>query len=162
MSGGAAHACNPADGAPLSPEAMGETGDNQDRIVGEGLRHHESLQPLLRLRDHRDAVLLFTGNPSVPAKNNIAELDLRDGEGEAEDIGVPPQHGGGAISRTIIRTIPATARRQGWNMPDTPRQSLPEPGRHLRWISPSRHLVDTFPDCREITNLRQSPYEPLA
>ncbi|MCY4186140.1 MAG: hypothetical protein OXD45_12605 [Rhodobacteraceae bacterium] len=51
---------------------------------------------------------------------------------------------------------------QGWNVPDTPRQSLPEPGRHLRWISPSRHLVDTFPDCREITNLQQSPYEPLA
>ncbi len=34
--------------------------------------------------------------------------------------------------------------------------------RNLRWTSPSRHLVDTFPDCREITNLRQSPYEPLA
>ena len=91
---GAVHACNLADGAPLSPDTMREIGDSQDRIVGEGLRHHESLKPLsspgrrgrrkwrkghnllLRLRDHRDAVLPFTGNPLVPATNNIAELDL--------------------------------------------------------------------------------------
>ena len=112
MSGGAAHACNLADGAPLSPESMGETGDNQDRIVGEGLRHHESLQPLLRLRDHRDAVLPFTRNPPVPATNNIAENDLGM-EKVKQRISGCHRSMEGAINRTIIRTVPATAHRAG-------------------------------------------------
>jgi len=88
-------------GASQSPETMGEIGNSHDRIVKAGLRHRESLKPLPspgrcgrrkwrkghnslpRLRDHRDAVLLFTCNPPVPDTNNIAELDLCMEEGRS-------------------------------------------------------------------------------
>ncbi|MCY4183829.1 MAG: transposase [Rhodobacteraceae bacterium] len=131
------------DGAPLSPEAMGEIGDSYDRIAGEGLGYHASLKPLsspgrrgrrrrrkgynplLRLRDHRDAVLLFTRNPPVPATNNIAELDLGM-EKVRQRISGCHRSMEEAINRTIIRTVPATARKQGWNMLDTLRKSPPE------------------------------------
>ena len=60
----------------------------------------------------------------------------------------------GAISRTIIRTVPATARRARtcWTHFAGLHRSLM---RHLRWTSPSRHRDRTFPDCRGITNLPQ-------
>ena len=140
---GAVHACNLADGAPLSPETMRDIREKYDRIVGEGLRHHESLKPLsspgsrgrkkrrkghnllLRLRDHGDAVLLFTRNPLVPATNNIAELDLRM-EKVKQKISGCHRSMEGAINRTIIRTVLATARKQGWNMLDTLRKSSSE------------------------------------
>jgi len=41
-----------------------------------------------RLRDHRDAIFPFTRH------EQHCGIGFRDGEGEAEDIGVPPQHGG--------------------------------------------------------------------
>ena len=140
---GAVHTCNLADGAPLSSGIIREIRENYDRIVGEGLRHHESRKPmaspgkrrrkkrrkghnrLLRLRDHGDAVLLFTRNPLVPATNNIAELDLRM-EKVKQKISGCHRSMEGAINRTIIRTVLATARKQGWNMLDTLRKSSSE------------------------------------
>ena len=140
---GAVHACNLADGAPLAPEAMREIGDNHDRIVRDGLRYHESREPLssagkrgrkkrrkghnllLRLRDHGDAVLLFTRNPLVPATNNLAELALRM-EKVKQKISGCHRSMEGAINRTIIRTVLATARKQGWNVLDTLRKPSSE------------------------------------
>ncbi len=89
----AVHECNLARGSSLSPDTMRAIAESYDRIVEEGFRYHESLSPLpsngtrgrkkrrkgynllLRLRDHRDSVLLFTRNPQVPATNNIANAD---------------------------------------------------------------------------------------
>jgi len=83
------------------------------------------LIPVKRLRDHRDVVLLFTRNPPVPVTNNIAELDLGM-EKVKQRISGCHRSMEGAINRTIIRTVPATARRQCWNMPDTLRKPSPE------------------------------------
>jgi len=83
------------------------------------------LIPVKRLRDHCDAILPFTGNPPVPATNNIAELDLGM-EKVKQRISGCHRSMEGAINRTIIRTVPATARRQGWNMPDTLRKPFLE------------------------------------
>ena len=112
-------------------------------IFKDGLGYHASLQPLsspsrrgrrkrrrgynplLRLREHRDAVLLFAGNPPVPATNHIAELDLGM-ERVKQRISGCHRSMEEAINRTIIRTVMATARRQGWNMLDTLRKSSSE------------------------------------
>ena len=140
---GVVHACNLADGAPLSPETMRDIREKYDRIVEGGLRHHEALKPLSssgsrgrkkrrkghnllrRLRDQGDAVLLFTRNPLVPATNNSAELDLRM-EKVKQKISGCHRSMEGAINRTIIRTVLATARKQGWNMLDTLRKPSSE------------------------------------
>ena len=72
------------------------------------------------------AVLLFTRNPPVPATNNITELDL-EMEKVRQKISGYHRSMEGAINRAIIKTVPATACRQRWNMPDTLRRSSPEP-----------------------------------
>ena len=140
---GAVHECNLARGSPLAPDIIREIADNHDRIVEEGFRYHESLQPLpsngrrgrkrqrkgynllLRLRDHRDAVLLFTRNPLVPATNNMAELAIRM-EKVQQKISGSFRSRQGAVNRTIIRTVLATARKQGWNMLETLRKPSSE------------------------------------
>ena len=73
----------------------------------------------LRLRDHRDSVLRFTMNPRVPPANNLAEAGCAARKGAAEDLR--------QLSQPVRRDqpppssgrCPATARKQGWNMPDT-------------------------------------------
>ena len=92
---GAVQECNLARGSPLVADILAAIADNDDRMVEEGFRYHESLQPLpsngrrgrkkqrkgynllLRLREHRDAVLLFPRNPLVPATNTMAALAIR-------------------------------------------------------------------------------------
>ena len=103
---GAVHACNLADGAPFPRSHEGDRGQSRPHCRGRS-RWRQGCNPLLRLRDHRDVVLLFTRNPPVPATNNIAELDLGM---EKVKQGYSGYHCGmeGAISRTIIRTVPAT------------------------------------------------------
>ena len=136
----AVHECNLARGKSLSPDIIREVAENHDRIVEEGFRYHESLPPLpsngtrgrkrqrkgynllLRLRDHRGAVLLFTRNPLVPATNNMAELAIRM-EKVQQKISGSFRSRQGAINRTIIKTVLATARKQDWNMLETLRAS---------------------------------------
>ncbi len=137
---GAIHECNLARGHPLSPATMRAIAESYDRIVKEGFRHHEALSPLpskgqrgrtkrrkgynslLRLRDHRDSVLLFTRNLQVPATNNMAELAVRM-EKVQQKISGSFRSRQRAINRTLIRTVLATARKQGWNMLETLRAS---------------------------------------
>lgn len=146
---GAVHECNLARGSPLAPDMIMEVADSYDLIVEEGFRYHESLQPLpsngrrgrkrqrkgynllLRLRDHRDAVLLFTRNPLVPATNNMAELAIRM-EKVQQKISGSFRSRQGAVNRTIIRTVLATARKQGWNMLETLRKPSSELEASLR------------------------------
>ena len=146
---GAVHECNLARGSPLSPDIIREIADTYDRIVEEGFRYHESLEPvpsngrrgrkrqrkgynlLLRLRDHRDAVLMFTRNPLVPATNNMAELAIRM-EKVQQKISGSFRSRQGAVNRTIIKTVLATARKQDWNILETLRKSSSELEASLR------------------------------
>ncbi len=129
-------AWNLARGRPLSPDTMRAIADSYDRSVAEGFRYHEALSPLpskgrrgrtkrhkgynllLRLREHRASVLLFSRNPQVPATNNMAELAVRM-EKVQQKISGSFRSRQGAINRTLIRTVLATARKQGWNMLET-------------------------------------------
>ncbi len=136
----AIHRYNQADGQPLPPDVIDLIGQAYDRHVTAGLRYHESLPPLvstgrrgrrkrrpghnlvLRLRDHRDSVLMFTMDPRVPPTNNLAEQGVRP-EKVQQKISGSFRSRSGATNRTIIRTVLATARKQGWNMLDTLRRS---------------------------------------
>ena len=105
----------------------------------------------------------FTGNPPVPATNNIAENPLGM-ERVKQRISGCHRSMEGAISHTIIRTVPATARRQGWNMPDTLHKPSPElevdlpvqapgqdlsglPGNHKPVTSNHHHMYHWHEQC---------------
>ena len=132
----AIHRYHKADGQPLPPSVIDLIATAYDRHVAEGLAHHEALPPLfskrrrgrkkrrpghhlvLRLRDHRDSVLMFTTHPDVPPANNLAEQGVRP-EKIQQKISDSFRSRSGATNCTIIRTVLATARKQGWNMLDT-------------------------------------------
>ncbi len=136
----AIHRYNQADGQPLPPYVIDLIGQAYDRHGTEGIAYHDALPPLvstgrrgrrkrrpghnrvLRLRDHRDSVLMFTVNPEVPPTNNLAEQGVRP-EKVQQKISGSFRSRSGATNRTIIRTVLATARKQGWNMLDTLRRS---------------------------------------
>ncbi|MCY4301691.1 MAG: transposase, partial [Aestuariivita sp.] len=133
----AIHRCNPADGPPLPPYVIDLIGTAYDRHGTEGIAYHDALPPLvstgrrkrrlghnhvLRLRDHRDSVLMVTMDPRVPATNNLAEQGVRP-EKVQQKISGRFRSRSGATNRTIIRTVLATARKQGWNRLDTLRRS---------------------------------------
>ena len=85
-------------------------------------RQRKGYNLLLRLKEHSDSVLLFTRNPQDPATNNMAELAVRM-EKVPQKISGSFHSGQGAINRTIIRTVLATARKQDWTMQETLRAS---------------------------------------
>ncbi len=122
-------------GKPLSAEAADRIEKEYDRIVADAVAWHEALPPLgggkrrgrrkkrkglnlvLRLRDHRAGVLMFTRNPAVPATNNRAERALRMLKAYLKISGCYRSERG-ARNHAVLRTLIETARKQGWNVLD--------------------------------------------
>ncbi|MCY3982939.1 MAG: transposase [Roseovarius sp.] len=136
----AVHRYNKADGQPLPPYVIDLIATAHDRHVVDGIAYHDALPPLvssgrrgrrkrrpghnlvLRPCDHRDSVLMFTVDPRVPPANNLAEQGARP-EKVRQKISGSFRSRSGATNRAVIRTVRATARKQGWNMLDTLRRS---------------------------------------
>jgi transposase len=76
---------------------------------------------LLRLRDRREAVLRFLVDFSVPFTNNLAEQALRMMKVRMKISGCFRTEAG-AKDFFTLRTVLATARKQGWNLLDTLQQ----------------------------------------
>ena len=102
-------------------------------IVAEGLAFHQA-QPalakarrrgrpprrvghnlLLRLSTRKQDVMRFLTDPAVPFTNNLAEQDGRMMK-LRQKISGGFRSEGGAKDFAIIRSVLATARKQGWNM----------------------------------------------
>jgi transposase len=142
----ACHAANlaRAQGKPLSPALVALIERCYDRIIQEGLAFHQA-QPellrnahkpggrgrkprrvghnlLLRLHTRKTDVLRFLSDLDVPFTNNLAERDGRmmklrqkiSGGFRSQD---------GADDFAIIRSILSTAKKQGWDVLTTIRQS---------------------------------------
>ncbi len=124
-------------GETLSAEAAVRIEREYDRIIADAVAWHEALPPLvsgkrkrrgrrkkrkglnlvLRLRDHRAGVLMFTRNPAVPATNNQAERDLRMLKAYLKISGCYRSERG-ARNHAVLRTLIETARKQGWDVLD--------------------------------------------
>ena len=92
--------------APLSPPKPGKKGRRKRRI-GHNLA--------LRLRDHKSAVLRFLSDLDTPFTNNEAERDLRMMK-LRQKVSGGFRSEKGAESFAILRTLIATARKQGWDI----------------------------------------------
>ena len=143
----ACHATNlaRARGEPLKPSLVERFQRRYDALVAEGLAFHEAQPPLpakttgsgkrrgrqrrrtghnllLRLQTRRDDVLRFLTDPRVPFTNNLAEqaarmMKLR------QKISGGFRSEQGANDFTMIRSLIATAKKQGWNVLETLTQS---------------------------------------
>jgi transposase len=135
----ACHATNLARdrGVPLKPRLIDRFRRRYDAIVAEGLAFHEALRPLaapaakdarkrrgrpprrtghnllLRLSPRKDDVLRFLVDPSVPFTNNRAEQAGRMMK-VRQKISGGFRSEQGARDFAVIRTLIATARKQGW------------------------------------------------
>lgn len=120
----------------LSPNRSRAAKRHYDRIIRAGIAWHESLSALprdvkrgrirrrtghnllLRLKLHKDAVLLFLHNPAVPFTNNEAERDARMMKLRQKiSGGFRTSHG--ADNFATLRTLIGTARKRGWSMLET-------------------------------------------
>jgi len=131
----ACHATNLARerGVPLKPALIALLDRGYSAIVAEGLAFHQA-QPalakarrrgrpprrvghnlLLRLSTRKQDVMRFLTDPSVPFTNNLAEQDGRMMK-LRQKISGGFRSEGGAKDFAIIRSVLATARKQGWNM----------------------------------------------
>jgi transposase len=128
----------------LKPSFLLWLSGRYDRIVAAGLAYHEalpSLDPrvgsrkkrgrvkrrvghnlLIRLRDHKEDVLRFLIDPRVPFTNNIAEQAARMMKVRLKISG-SFRTMAGAQAFVTIRSVLATARKQGWNILETLTQS---------------------------------------
>lgn len=79
------------------------------------LAQHPVTNLLIRLRDHRDAVLAFLHHPEVPFDNNLAERDLRMMKVKQKISGCFRTWQGAEVF-VAVRTYLATARKQGMSM----------------------------------------------
>jgi transposase len=143
----ACHATNlaRARGEPLTPSLVERFQRRYDALVAEGLAFHEAQPPLpakttgsgkrrgrqrrrtghnllVRLQTRRDDVLRFLTDPRVPFTNNLAEqaarmMKLR------QKISGGFRSAQGANEFAVIRSLMATAKKQGWNVLDTLTQS---------------------------------------
>jgi transposase len=135
----ACHAANLARerGVPLKSRFIARIKRRYDVIVRQGLAFHEAQPPLARAQgkgrargraprrtghnllarlDHRkEDVLRFLDDPNVPFTNNQAESDLRMMKVK-QKISGGFRSEAGARDFAIIRSVLATARKQGWNM----------------------------------------------
>ena len=109
-----------------------------DRLLVEAMAFHESQPPLspprpgrrgaprrrkghnlaLRLHERRDETLRFLTDPQVPFTNNEAERDLRMMK-LRQKISGGFRSRSGADDFAILRTIIATAQKQGWDILNT-------------------------------------------
>jgi transposase len=155
----ACHAVNAAkeQGLTLTPELIAWLQKRYDRIVAKGLAFHES-QPrpvqrtqsngkkargrrrrrtghnlLLRLQGRRDDVLRFLTDFTVPFTNNLAEQALRMMKVRLKISGCF-RSADGAKDFVTLRTILATARKQGWNLLETLQESPDALIRKLRVV----------------------------
>lgn len=123
---------------PLKPSFLPWLMGRYDRIVAQGLAYHEALPPLdkprhkkqgrvkrrvghnllIRLRDRKDDVLRFLTDPRVPFSNNIAEQAVRMMKVRLKISG-SFRSLAGVRTFVTIRSVLATARKQGWNILDT-------------------------------------------
>ena len=71
----------------------------------------------LRLHERRDETLRFLTDPEVPFTNNEAERDLRMMK-LRQKISGGFRSRSGADDFAILRTVIATAQKQGWNVLD--------------------------------------------
>lgn len=131
----ACHAANLAQarGEILTPRLVARFQRRYDAIAAAGLAFHEALPPLpawgsrgrprrrpghnllLRLTQRRDDVLRFLTDPRVPFTNNLAEqaarmMKLR------QKISGGFRSEQGARDFAVIRSVIATAKKQGWNV----------------------------------------------
>ena len=152
------HLHNEAGGNELPPGIIASLGKRYRRLIGKGLRFHESREPLpsagtrgrkrkrrghnlaLRLDRHADGVLLYLSDPLVEPTNNYAEQALRP-EKLKQKISGCHRSLQGARDTAIIRTVLATARKQGWNALDTLRST---PGELMAKLV-TGPMVDTEP-----------------
>lgn len=129
---------------PLTPRLVERFQRRYDAIVAEGIAFHEAQPPLppkgelgrrrgrprrrtghnllLRLSIRRDDVLRFLTDPRVPFTNNLAEqaarmMKLR------QKISGGFRSEQGARDFAVIRSLIATAKKQGWNVIHTLTQS---------------------------------------
>ena len=70
------------------------------------------------MRDHRDDVLRFSRDGSVPPTNNAAEKLVRPVKVQ-QKISGSFRSRSGAEASAVLRTVVETARMQGWNLLDT-------------------------------------------
>ncbi|MDE2917069.1 MAG: IS66 family transposase [Paracoccaceae bacterium] len=152
------HLHNEAGGNELPPGIIASLGKRYRCLIGKGLRFHESREPLpsagkrgrkrkrrghnlaLRLDKHADGVLLYLSDPLVEPTNNYAEQALRP-EKLKQKISGCHRSLQGARDTAIIRTVLATARKQGWNALDTLRST---PGELMAKLV-TGPMVDTEP-----------------
>jgi transposase len=120
----------------LRPATISTAERIYDRIVREGIAWHETRPPLprdikrgrirrrtghnllLRLKQHRQAVLLFLHNPAVPFTNNEAERDARMMKLRQKISGCF-RTSEGADNFACLRTLIGTARKRQWPILDT-------------------------------------------
>lgn len=138
------HAVNAAkeQGLTLTPELIAWLQKRYDRIVAKGLAFHESQPPpaqktrsnggkprgrrrrrtghnlLLRLQGRKHDVLRFLTDLTVPFTNNLAEQALRMMKVRLKISGCF-RSAQGAKDFVTLRTVLATARKQGWNLLET-------------------------------------------
>lgn len=129
-------------GEPLSPRLVKQFQCRYDAIVAEGLAFHEAQPPLstrlgtsrgrakrrtghnllLRLMTRKDDVLRFLTDPRVPFTNNLAEQAARMMKLK-QKISGGFRSEQGARDFAIIRSLIATAKKQGWHIIETLTQS---------------------------------------
>ncbi len=130
----ACHATNRVreQGKSLNPALLALIGRRYDAILAEAVAFHEAQLPLpmrrrgppprrtghnlaLRLSTHKQDVLRFLTDPSVPFTNNIAEHDARMAK-LRQKISGGFRSIAGAQDFTVIRSLLSTAAKQGWDM----------------------------------------------
>lgn len=127
-----------ARGSPLEPALLALINRRYDAIVASGLAFHEAQPPpatagkrrrgpaprrighnlLLRFLTRKQDVLRFLTDPGVPFTNNEAERDGRMMKLQ-QKISGSFRCLAGATDFAIIRTLLATAQKQGWNLLET-------------------------------------------
>jgi transposase len=117
-------------GRPLNPRLLALIRRRYDVILAEAIAFHEAQPPLpvrrrgppprrtghnlaLRLAIHKQDVLRFLTDPSVPFTNNVAEHDARMAK-LRQKISGGFRSLQGAQDFIIIRSLLSTARKQGW------------------------------------------------